>query len=194
MLKNKITTHSMTEKKIILALAGGLASGKGTVVKYLKEKYGASTYRFSTMLRDMLHRLYLPDSRENMQSISTAIRQCFGEDIIAKVMANDIANDKNKIIAVDGVRRMMDIKYLAEMENFKLVRIVAGPKIRHKRIVVRKENPDDAGKIYEQFLEDHNKEADAEIPMVMERANLEINNSGSLADLYKQVDQIILNS
>lgn len=184
----------MTDKKIILGFVGNLAAGKGTVVKYLKEKHGASTYRFSTMLRDVLKRLYLPDSRENLQFISTAIRQYFGEDIIAKVMAGDVKNDKNEIVAVDGVRRMVDVKYLAEMANFKLVRIVADPRIRYQRIILRNENPDDAEKIYEQFLEDHKKEADAEIPMVMEKADLEIDNNGNLEDLYKQVDQIIKNS
>ncbi|MFA6306340.1 MAG: AAA family ATPase [Patescibacteria group bacterium] len=184
----------MENKKIILGFVGLLAAGKGTTVKYLKEKHGASPYRFSTMLRDVLKRLYIPDARENMQFISTALRQYFGEDIIAKVMASDVANDKNKIVAVDGVRRLVDIKYLAEMGNFKLVRIAADPKIRYQRIVLRKENPDDADKTFEQFLEDHNKEADAEIPMVMAKADLEINNNGSLEDLYKQIDQIILNS
>ncbi len=184
----------MNNKKIILALVGGLASGKGTVVKYLKERHSASCYRFSTIVRDLLKRLYLPDSRENMQLISTAIRQYFGEDIIAKAIAGDIANDKNKIIVVDGARRMEDIKYLAQMENFKLVRVVADPKIRHQRIVLRQENPDDANKTYEEFLADHKKEADSQVPIVMEQADLEINNDGNLEDLYKQVDQIIQNN
>jgi len=184
----------MTDKKIILGLTGEICAGKGTIVKYLTEKYGATSYRFSIMLRDLLARLYLPVSRENMQFMSTAIRQYFGEDIMAKVIAEDVKNDKNKIIVVDGVRRVPDIKYLEETPGFKLARIVAEPEIRFKRLIARKENPGDENKTYEEFLADHKKEADAQVPIIIAQAQLEIENNSSLENLYKQVDQIILNS
>jgi len=179
--------------KIIIGLVGEICAGKGIVVKYLAEKHGAASYRFSTMLRDLLARLYLPLSRKNMQNISTAIRQYFAEDIIAKVMTEDVKNNKNKIIIVDGVRRIADIKYLKKIPGFKLVRLVAAPEIRYQRLIARKENPGDKNKTYKEFLADHKKEADSQVPLVMAQADLEINNNGSLADLYKQVDQIILN-
>ncbi|MDD4271382.1 MAG: AAA family ATPase [Patescibacteria group bacterium] len=184
----------MTDKKIILGLTGEICAGKGTIVKYLAEKHGAASYRFSTMLRDLLNRIYVPVSRENLQNISTFIRQNFGEDIMAKVIAEDVKNDKNNIIIVDGVRRLADIKYLKEIPGFKLARITAEPETRFKRLILRKENPGDETKTYEEFLADHKKEADAQVPIVMAQADLEISNNGSLEDLYKQVDQIILNS
>lgn len=183
----------MTEKKIIIGLAGEICAGKGTIVKYTAKKYGATSYRFSSMLRDLLKRLYLPVSRENIQFMSTAIRQYFGEDIMAKVIAQDVKNDKNNIIVVDGVRRVPDIKYLRDLPGFKLIRVVAEPKTRYQRLILRKENSGDENKAYEQFLADHKKEADSQVPIVMARADLEINNNGSLEDLYKQVDQTVLN-
>ncbi len=45
------------EKKIILGFAGEIASGKGTAAKYLVGRHEAATYRFSTMLRDIVERL-----------------------------------------------------------------------------------------------------------------------------------------
>ncbi len=184
----------MANKKIILGLTGEICAGKGIIVKYLTEKRGAASYRFSTMLRDLLNRLYLPISRENMQLISTAARQTFGEDIMAKVIAEDVKNEKNIIVIIDGVRRIADIKYLKEIPGFKLARITAEPEIRYNRLISRKENQGDENKTYEEFLADHKKEADAQVPVVMAQADLEINNNGSLEDLYKQVDQIIKNS
>jgi len=183
----------MANKKFILGLTGEICAGKGTIVKYLTEKQNAASYRFSTMLRDLLARLYLPVSRENMQNISTVIRQNFGEDIMAKVIAEDVKNDKNNIIIVDGVRRVPDIKYLREIPGFKLVRIMADSETRFKRLISRKENPGDENKTYEKFLADHKNEADAQVPIIMAQADLEINNNGSLDNLYKQVDQIVLN-
>ncbi|MEK7203099.1 MAG: AAA family ATPase [Patescibacteria group bacterium] len=184
----------MKNKKIILGLTGEICAGKSKVVKHLIKKCNAASYRFSSILRDLLFRLHLPVTRKNMQFISTAIRQFFGEDIMAKVIAEDVKNDENNIIIVDGVRRVPDIKYLKKIQGFKLVRIMAKPEIRYKRLISRKENPGDENKTYKEFLADHKKEADTQVPIVMARANLEINNNNSLNDLYKQVDQIISNS
>ena len=115
--------------KIILGFVGPLASGKGTICQYLKEKHGASVFRFSTMLRDVLNRLYLEISRDNMQNLSSALRQTFGDDLLASVIANDVKNEKNEFIVIDGVRREPDIKYLKDFPNFYLIEIKADQKI-----------------------------------------------------------------
>lgn len=181
-------------KKIIIGLIGELGAGKGTAAAYLKEKYGASVYRFSTMLRDVLERLYLGNSRANMQNLSTILREEFGEDLMAKVIAEDVKNDSNKIIAVDGVRRFADIVYLKKIDGFVLAKIIAEPKTRYERLIKRKENAGESAKTFEEFLADHKKEADAEIPGVMKRADVTIDNNGSLEKFYKQIDSIIENN
>ena len=56
----------MISNKIILGFTGLIASGKGTAAKYFNEKYGATTYRFSTMLRDLLNRIHVEHSRDNI--------------------------------------------------------------------------------------------------------------------------------
>lgn len=177
--------------KIILGLAAELAGGKGTVAKYIVEKYKGSSHRFSTMLRDVLDRLYLGQSRENMQKLSTTVRRTFGEDTLAKVMAGDVNKDNHEIIAVDGVRRLADIEYLKKIPRFKLVYIDADIEKRFKRIGKRNENPDDAGKTFEQFKKDNEGEADAQIKGLKNYADIVINNNGDFTDLYQQVDNII---
>lgn len=177
--------------KIILGLVGELAAGKGTAAKYLTEKYGASAHRFSTMLRDVLNRLYLEISRKNMQRLSTILRQNFGEDLLAKVIAKDVEADSHQIVVVDGVRRFADIKYLRQIKGFILARVTTDVKTRYERLLARGENEDDKNKTFEQFVADHKKEADLEIPEVMKEADLEIDNNGSLEDLYRQLDKIV---
>jgi len=178
-------------EKIILGLAAELAGGKGTVAKHITEKYSGSSHRFSTMLRDILSRIYLPDSRENMQKLSTILRQNFGEDTLAKVMAEDVKKDAHKVIAVDGVRRPADILYLKEIPGFKLVYIDASIENRFERIKKREENPDDATKTLEQFKKDQKGEADAQIRNMKGQADYVIDNNGTFEELYKQIDEII---
>ena len=60
--------------KVILGFVGPIASGKGTACQYLRDQHRAPTYRFSSPLRDVLDRLYLPQSRQNMQDLSLALR------------------------------------------------------------------------------------------------------------------------
>ena len=177
--------------KVILGLVGPLASGKDTVKKYLADKYKAENCRFSTILRDVLNRIEVPVGRQNLQNLSTILRKNFGEDVLAKVIAGDVVKMKSDIVVVDGVRRMADIKYLSELPNFFLTVIDAKPEIRYERMLKRNENVGDDKKIYEQFLKDHDAEADREVPEVIKHAKYKITNDDSLTDLYKQVDELV---
>ena len=177
--------------RIILGLTGEIASGKGTTAKYICEKHGGSSHRFSTMLRDIANRMYLEESRENLQKISTIFRENFFGDILSSVIAKDVENDKHEVIAIDGVRRLADIEYLKKLPGFKLVYIEADMKKRYERITARGENTDDTTKTFEDFKKDHEREAELQIKDLKNHADFVINNNGSLEDLYKQVDEII---
>lgn len=177
--------------KIILGFVGPIASGKGTACQYLKEKHGAEIFRFSTMLRDVLDRFYLPQSRDNLQQVSLALRQSFGDDLMAKTMANDGQKSQAEIVAIDGVRRRPDIKYLLKTPGFYLVAISADMKIRFDRITKRGENADDNQKTFEEFVADHQKEAEQQIKEVAKLAKFHLNNDGTLEELYKQIEKIL---
>lgn len=177
--------------KIILAFVGPLGSGKGTACQYLKDKYGANSYRFSTILRDLLSRLYLEHSRPNLQKISTVLRQNFSEDIMAKVMAEDVSKDSGKIVGVDGVRRLADIIHLQKLPGFNLIDIDATEKIRYQRLIKRSENTDDQTKTFEQFQLDGQQESELQIKEVQTNAKFKIDNNGTPANLYKQIDEIV---
>lgn len=178
--------------KLILGFVGKLASGKDASKKYLEEKYGASSHRFSTALRDILNRLYIPIDRQNLQDLSLDLRNRFGSDTLARVIAEDVKNNNNEFIVIDGIRRMDDIINLKNAEDFYLVSIKADEKIRYERTVKRNENIGDGKKTFADFADDGKKEAELEIPLVMSNAKFTINNNGSLDDLYKQIDEIII--
>lgn len=177
--------------KIILGFAGLMASGKDVAKKYLEEKYSAENFRFSTIMRDVLHRINVDVSRENLQALSLCLRQTFGEDLFAKVIANDAKNAQSDIVVIDGVRRLADIAHLAAIEGFHLIAIDADPRIRYERMVKRGENVGDSEKSFEQFIKDGEQEAEQKIPEVMANAGITINNDGDLEDLYQQIDKIV---
>lgn len=179
--------------KIILGLSGEIASGKGTIAKHVIEKYNGNSHRFSTSLRDVLKRLYIDDSRENMQNLSSILRGQFGQDILAKIIFNDTKEDSKDVVVVDGVRRADDIIHLREMNNFKLIYIETDLEKRYERITKRGENADDNTKTFEEFKKDQEGEAEQQIKGLKEIADFVIDNNGTLEELYAKVDEIISN-
>ena len=132
--------------KIIIGIIGKNAAGKTTATEYLKQKYGAVSFRFSDSLIDVAKRLHLETSRPNIQTLSTILRQNFGEDLLSKIIAEDVKNCQAKIIITEGVRRPTDIIYLNKLNNFHLLSINTDEKTRFERTVTRKEKTDDATK------------------------------------------------
>lgn len=180
------------DSKAILGLVGEMAAGKGTAAGYLKEKYGASTYRFSDMLADMLDRLHLPHNRDNFIKMSEMVRGTFGEDIMAKTMAQDVEKDQNKLIIVEGVRRLADIEYLKKMSGFVLVEIFADIEKRFARMKSRGEKSDDGSKTLAEFKADHKRSTELSILEVARQASLRIDNNGTKEQLYEQLDRIVI--
>jgi dephospho-CoA kinase len=177
--------------KIIIGLVGEMASGKEVTKKYLAEKYSAKHCKFSTPLRDVLDRLCIEKSRDNLIDMSTILRERFGQDLLAKVIASDAGSLDSDIVVVDGVRRMDDIEHLSKLPNFKLVRIDVLAKTRYERMKIRNENKGDAEKTFSEFMEDHERETEITIPGVMETAKYSLDNNGTLEELHSQIDDLV---
>lgn len=177
--------------KIVLGITGEIASGKGTVTKYLLEKYNASSHRFSTMLRDVAKRMHLEENRENLQKISTIFRENFSDDLLSQVIYQDVQADENEIVVIDGVRRMPDIEYLKKLPGFRLIYIDTKMETRYERLIKRGENADDAKKTFEEFRIDNEREAEKRIKDLKKDANFVIDNNGTFENLYEQIDKII---
>ena len=180
----------MAQKKLILAFTGHMASGKGTACNYFVENYGAVTVRFSNMLRDVLDRLYLEQNRDNLQKLSLSLRQDFGQDVMAKVIARDVEISDAPLIVVDGVRRPSDVIYLKKVPGFVLIAIAVPQAVRFERLKSRHENPDDERKTWEQFQREEKADAEILIPEIMKQADYTIDNGGDVGSLRMKLEEL----
>lgn len=178
-------------KKIFIGFTGHIGGGKTTAIRYLQEHYHAGTHGFSAPLRDILRRIHEPETRENLQKISTLLRETFGEDVLARIIAADVVRDDTDIVCVDGVRRPADIASLSTLPNFHLVHITAPLEVRFERLIQRAQNTDDAAKTFEEFQKDHKREAELEIGTVAAAAEITIDNSGTTEKLYSRIDEMM---
>ena len=178
-------------KKIIIGFIGKLSAGKGTACAYLKEKHKAQVLMFSRILRDILDRLYLPQSRDNMQNLSQSLRETFGQDALAKVIAADAERSEAPMVAIDGIRRPKDMEFLKKSDNFQLVFIEADQKLRYERVLGRGQNAGESQISFEQFKENEKAEAESLIDEVRKEAKFTIANNGTPEELYQQIELIL---
>ncbi len=181
----------MSDSNTVIGLVGEMGAGKGTAAVYLKERHGAGTVRFSSMLRDVLARLYLPESRDNLQKLSSLLRRGFGEDIMAKVIAEDARRAAAALVVADGVRRLDDIAHLKASGKFFLVALETEARTRYERIRARGENADDATKTWEEFVAQSEGEPEQKIRGLMAAADFHIDNNGDVAALERQLDGVV---
>ncbi len=178
-------------EKLIIGITGEIASGKTTASDYIKQKYGAISFRFSDMLRDILDRVHVEKNRTNMQSLSTFLRGTYGEDIMSKVLAKDVELSDAKIIITEGIRRPTDVEYLKEIPGFILIAIDLDEKTRYERLTQRSENPDDQNKTFEQFQKECNQETERKIRESFKIADHIIENTGDFEEFYAKIEKII---
>lgn len=177
-------------QKIILALAGEMGCGKGTISEYLIRTHQAKQYRMSDCLRDILKRMHQENTRTHFQTLSTALRLNFWQDILSQIIAADIADAPDGLIIVDGVRREFDIKHLRELPNFFLIYVDVSFETRYQRIVKRAENPGDNEKTFEQFKHESASEVESSIIGLKYISDYVIENNGTPEELYEKVEEI----
>jgi dephospho-CoA kinase len=186
-----VASMNTQRSPLIIGLVGEMASGKTATTDYLIQKYGAEPYKFSGMLRDILARIYQPTTRENLQKLSTAVRQIFGEDTMSKTIFQDLSHSTAPLIIAEGIRRPSDIEHLATLPRFVVVAIDADMRTRYERIIQRSENPDDQAKTWETFVAESQEEPEQKIREVMQRATHTINNNGTRDELQAQIDTLM---
>ena len=177
--------------KVILGFVGQLGSGKGTASNLLRLNYGAAVFAFGDILHDILKRLYLSPSRENLQKISQTLRENFGQDVLAKAMEKQVEDSPAELIVVDGIRRMGDIQELHKNPGFHLIEITAPPKVRFERVLQRPEKPDEKNMSWEDFVAMGQREAELMIVEVAKQAEKSLDNSGDMKALEKQLEELI---
>lgn len=179
-------------KKITIGLVGEPGAGKDTVKDYLADRYGAKTFGFSLILRDILDRLALPLSRTNFASLAEALRETFGETILAKAFVSDAEKSTESMIVIDGIRKRGELEDLRTLPDFHMVFVETDLRIRYERIRHRGTKADDLTKTFEEFVQDHEHAADRDVRNLKGCADVVIENNGTQKDLFARVDALLL--
>lgn len=176
--------------KIILGLVGERLAGKDSVAQYLVEKYGAFHIRYSAVMDEVLDILDLPRSRRNEMDVSNAMRQTFHTNVWWDAVKKKVLASTAPIVVING-NRFKDEYEAAKGIGTKMIYITAPHELLYERFVKRQEKVDDNKMTPEQFMNLDNEPTERQIPLLGAQADFRIENTGTLEELYKKVDEII---
>lgn len=173
---------------MIIGLVGEKFAGKDTVANYLEKKHNAGHFRFSHILDAILEELSLPVSRQNEVDLGLGLRKVFGEHVLIEALGKRLRKSLSSYKVVNGIR--MDEMDIVKGWEGKIIYITAPVEVRFARYQIRDEKTDDALLNFQQFLEQEKGPTEANIPELGAKADFKIENTGSLEELYKKVDEV----
>ena len=181
--------------KKVIGLVGPIASGKGTVASYLKEK-GYRAYSLSDVLKEEVTARGLEVARATCNIVSNDMRETLGADILARRTAEIIERDNREKVVIDAIRNPKEIDFLRQKFGAKIIGVVADQKRRYDFFVERGLYLDEI-KNFEQFKElddmelaqagDHKQQ----VATCLDLADIVIENNGAVEDLEQKVHNFI---
>ncbi|HJV32738.1 MAG TPA: hypothetical protein VJ694_01800 [Patescibacteria group bacterium] len=184
------------QRKTIIAFAGRNCCGKGTAAEHAASMLNAPKHTYSDVLYEIHGVCGIPRPavpRSNLQDLSTFVRDWFGQDCLARVMAKKCEAAAASYVVIDGVRRLDDIVILqAEYgDALILVWIEASADNRYARAKLRKEKAGEEFKTREAFDEEEKAESEIQLDLVRQACRTVIDNDGPPEALAPQVEALI---
>lgn len=180
---------------MILGIVGSLGGGKGTVVAYLKERYGFAHYSSSDLLIEMLNERGETVDRDGMSRVANELRAANPAGVPARNFERYEAADGEGDVIFESLHSVPEAQFIKEVGGV-VLGVTADPDLRYQRIRERGSVKDNVTK--EQFIAQQEREERGStdpnqhnIFSALQEADFLIENNGTLEDLHAQVDRIM---
>jgi len=176
---------------IVIGITGTIGAGKGEVVSYFKKK-GFVHFSARAALIEEIKKRGLEVNRDSMHIVANELRAAHGAEFLAKLLFTKAQNE-NKDCIIESIRAVGEIDYLRSKSDFFLIGVDADQKIRYNRIVRRGSDTDKVS--FEEFSAQEHREMQSSDPTkhnifaCMQRADIVIENNGTLAGFREKLDE-----
>ncbi|HLC51805.1 MAG TPA: deaminase [Candidatus Nanoarchaeia archaeon] len=173
---------------MIIGVTGMYCSGKDTVAEMLqKQKF--IHYSLSDEIRFEMQTRKIKITRDSMINFANKLREEEGPDVFAKKVLAKLKDEKNYVLT--SIRHPDELKVLQQNKEFVFLNVTAPEEIRLQRIIARNRDEGDPKTIEElrsrekqESSEDKNKQ---QLHKVIKKADIVLNNEGSLKDLQNKI-------
>jgi dephospho-CoA kinase len=177
---------------LIIGITGTLGAGKGTIVDYLVQEKNFTHYSVRTFLIKEIEKRNLPVNRDSMVLVANDLRANHTPSYITDCLYEE-AKKSNCNGVIESIRTPGEIISLRKKGTFLLIAVDADITIRYQRVILRGSETDHVG--FEEFAANEAREMVSDDPnkqnlrKCLEMADIRIENNGSMAQLYEQLEK-----
>lgn len=178
----------------IIGITWPQAAWKGAVVDYLVKNYAYAYFSVSGYLTQELQSQGQAVNRDTMRELANQLRSDFWPSFIVEQLYHQ-AHEAGKPAIIESIRALGELETLKKKADFLLLSIDADQRLRYERALLRNSEKDQVS--WEKFQEQEALEADNQdpakqnVPACQKLADIQIDNNGSLEQLYEQIDRIV---
>ena len=177
---------------MIIGVAGTFGAGKDTIADYLVQKKGFQHVSLSDIISEEAEKRNVDlTDRDAKRLFSDSLAVEWGRDVLAKIALKK-KNQEN--IVLSSIRKAEEVDYLKDQPHFRLIFVDANIDHRHHRMVKRG-RPDEVNLKKEDIEAKEALEMSGQgsqnIGYCKEKADILIDNSGTIEELYHQIDKIL---
>jgi dCMP deaminase len=147
--------------EMIIGITGTLGAGKGTIVKFLKEK-GFAHFSVRDFLTEEILRRGLNVNRDNMISVANDLRTSFGASYIVEELFVRAAKTGGDAV-IESIRCVGEVEALRNKEDFVFWAVDADVESRYTRITERKSSTDRVS--FQDFVRQEESEMENDDPL-----------------------------
>ena len=178
---------SSPRKMTVIGFAGLPGSGKSTVLKAIEDLGIIIT--MGDVIRNEARARGIEPIDENLGKIAQELREDFGPEIIAQKCVALIKSLESKVVFIDGLRSIAEVKTFRNSWKFPIVAVIIDDIIRIERLSNRG-RPDDPKNLEEQTERDQ-REIIFGLNDVINSANYKINNNVTKKEVQKKARKLI---
>ncbi|WP_371803530.1 AAA family ATPase [Candidatus Lokiarchaeum ossiferum] len=165
--------------KYIIGLVGMPGSGKSTALEIAKQ-FGEVVV-MGDVVREEAKNRNIPINSQNLGQLAKSLRNQYGPDAIAQKCIQKMQSITNDFCFLDGIRSKHEMTVFAEKYLIKVVAIIVPDHIRHQWLISR--NRQDDSSSIDDILERDKRELDFGVQTVIENADFQIENLGTIEEL-----------
>lgn len=173
----------------LIGITGMPGAGKTTVSGFLSE-LGVPVLSMGDIIREKTIEFGYDINKESQKVIVRKLREMYGEDAVAKLTFEKASRLNSKVIAIDGIRSLAEVKYFKERFAKVVILGVHASPARRFSLLRERGRPDDP-RTFEEFSERDMLELSLGLGSVIALSDIMIvNEELTLEELKERVKEV----